>query len=64
MAEPSGHGDLPRFTARETEVLRFLERGLPDAEISQSLDASPESVLNHTRNIVEKLQLRLQLVSP
>lgn len=64
MAEVSGYGNLPRFTARESEVLRFLERGLPDTDIARSLATSPEAVLNHTRNIAEKLRLRLQLVRP
>lgn len=62
VAEASGYGNLPRFTARESEVLRLLDRGLPDTHIAKSLAMSPEAVLNHTRNIAEKLRLRLELV--
>lgn len=62
VAEVPGYGNLPKFTARESEVLRFLERGLPNTHIAKSLAMSPEAVLNHTRNIAEKLRLRLELV--
>ena len=62
MTSPSGFGNLPRLTEREVDVLRFLERGLPDRKIAESLSISSKSVANHTRNIVEKLQIRLQLV--
>jgi DNA-binding NarL/FixJ family response regulator len=63
MTTPSGFGNLPRLTQREVEVLRFLERGLPDTEIAKALSISPSTVVNHTRNIVEKLRIRLQLLA-
>jgi DNA-binding NarL/FixJ family response regulator len=53
-AEP----DTPRLTARETEVLRLVAKGLTYPEIADRLVLSPRTVQNHVRNTLTKLQLR------
>ncbi len=50
---PSG----PRLTSREVEVLGFLARGQSNRDIAEALFISENTVKNHVRNILEKLQL-------
>lgn len=50
--------DTPRLTARETEVLRLVAKGLTYPEIAARLVLSPRTVQNHVRNTLTKLQLR------
>ncbi|MFB9837064.1 response regulator [Actinoallomurus acaciae] len=50
--------DVPRLTARETEVLRLVAKGLTYPEIAERLVLSPRTVQNHVRNTLTKLQLR------
>jgi DNA-binding NarL/FixJ family response regulator len=50
--------DTPRLTARETEVLRLVAKGLTYPEIAGRLVLSPRTVQNHVRNTLTKLQLR------
>ncbi len=54
----------PRLTARELEVLRQVARGLTNREVGALLHISENTVKNHVRNILEKLQLhsRIQAV--
>jgi DNA-binding NarL/FixJ family response regulator len=47
----------PRLTARELEVLRFVAKGLSNREIGVELYIAENTVKNHVRNILEKLQL-------
>lgn len=47
----------PRLTSRETEVLRLVARGLNNRDIADRLYISDNTVKNHVRNILEKLQL-------
>ncbi|GAA1113828.1 response regulator [Nocardiopsis composta] len=47
----------PQLTARETEVLRLVARCLNNREIADELFISENTVKNHIRNILEKLQL-------
>jgi len=50
-------GGGPRLTAREVEVLGFLARGHSNRDIAELLFISENTVKNHVRNILEKLQL-------
>ncbi|WP_329262452.1 response regulator transcription factor [Actinoallomurus sp. NBC_01490] len=50
--------DTPRLTARETEVLRLVAKGLTYPQIAERLVLSPRTVQNHVHNTLTKLQLR------
>lgn len=52
LATSSGASQL---TAREREVLRFMERGLTNKQISSRLTIEVTTVKNHVHNILEKL---------
>lgn len=47
----------PRLTARETEVLRLVAKGLPYQQVSEELAVSIRTVQNHVQNTLGKLQL-------
>jgi DNA-binding NarL/FixJ family response regulator len=47
----------PHLTDRELEVLRLVARGCANKEIAKELFISENTVKNHVRNILEKLQL-------
>jgi DNA-binding NarL/FixJ family response regulator len=51
----------PRVTARELEVLKLVAQGLPNREIGERLFISENTVKNHVRNILEKLQLHSRM---
>ncbi len=46
------------LTARETEILRHVARGLSSKQIAEILAISPRTVDTHRQNIMEKLDLR------
>jgi two-component system NarL family response regulator len=48
----------PRLTEREIEVLRLVAQGMSNKEIAADLVISQNTVKNHVRNILDKLQLR------
>ncbi len=50
--------DRHRLTARELEVLRLIARGLSNKDIASELVIAENTVRNHVRNILEKLQVR------
>jgi DNA-binding NarL/FixJ family response regulator len=52
---------VPRLTERELEVLRLVARGLNNRDIARSLFISENTVKNHVRNILEKLQLHSRM---
>ena len=49
--------DQPRLTERELEVLGLVSRGLSNRLVAEKLFISENTVKNHIRNILEKLQL-------
>jgi DNA-binding NarL/FixJ family response regulator len=56
--------DTPQLTARETEVLRLVAKGLSYKQIAERLVLSHRTVQNHVQNTLGKLQLhnRVELV--
>ena len=56
--------EAPKLTARETEVLRLVAKGLTARQVAERLVLSHRTVENHVQNTLTKLQLhnRVQLV--
>lgn len=54
-------GTVPRLTDRELEVLRLVATGLNNREVAKQLFISENTVKNHVRNILEKLQLHSRM---
>ena len=50
--------DGRRLTDRELEVLRLIARGMSNKDIGTELVIAENTVRNHVRNILEKLQVR------
>jgi DNA-binding NarL/FixJ family response regulator len=51
----------PRLTPRELDVLRLVAKGLNSREIGRQLFITENTVKNHVRNTMEKLQLHTRL---
>jgi two-component system NarL family response regulator len=51
----------PKLTERELEVLKLVAQGLNNREIAKRLFISENTVKNHVRNILEKLQLHSRM---
>jgi len=51
----------PRLTERELEVLRLVAQGLNNREIGRQLFISENTVKNHVRNMLDKLQLHSRM---
>jgi DNA-binding NarL/FixJ family response regulator len=51
----------PRLTDRELEVLGHVAQGLNNREIAKRLFISENTVKNHVRNILEKLQMQSRM---
>jgi DNA-binding NarL/FixJ family response regulator len=51
----------PQLSERELEVLRLVAQGLSNREIGRQLFITENTVKNHVRNMLEKLQLRSRL---
>jgi len=51
----------PRLTARELQVLRLVARGHNNRQVAGELFISENTVKNHVRNILEKLQLHSRM---
>jgi len=50
-----------RLTERELEVLRLVAQGLNNKDIAKRLFISENTVKNHVRNLLEKLQLHSRM---
>ncbi len=54
---PPSRPTIPELTRRETEVLRLLAHSLNNREIGERLFITENTVKNHVRKILEKLQV-------
>jgi len=62
MSKPNkGRSTALKLTDRELEVLRLVARGLNNREVAKELFISENTVKNHVRNILEKLQLHSRM---
>ncbi len=53
----------PKLTDREIEVLRLVARGAANKEIAKTLFISENTVKNHIRNILDKLQMHSRVAA-
>jgi DNA-binding NarL/FixJ family response regulator len=51
----------PRLTEREMQVLKLIARGMNNRDIAKELFISENTVKNHVRNILEKLQIHSRM---
>jgi two-component system NarL family response regulator len=51
----------PKLTEREMEVLKHVARGMNNRDIAKELFISENTVKNHVRNILEKLQIHSRM---
>lgn len=51
----------PKLTGRELEVLRLVARGMNNRDVAKELFISENTVKNHIRNILDKLQLHSRM---
>ncbi len=56
-SEHASGAPTPRLTVREVQVLRLVARGMSNRDIAGDLFISENTVKNHVRNILDKLQL-------
>lgn len=62
MSKPErSAGPALKLTERELEVLRLVARGLSNRDVASQLAISENTVKNHVRNILEKLQLHSRM---
>jgi DNA-binding NarL/FixJ family response regulator len=60
-AEPPQEVPAPRLTDREMQVLKLIARGMNNKDIAKELFISENTVKNHVRNILEKLQIHSRM---
>lgn len=53
-----GYPDMAKLTPRELEVLEYLSRGQPHAEIAYAMQLAPETIRTHSAHIRRKLGVR------
>lgn len=54
---PSGDHSMPSLTDRETEILRYVAKGLTARQIAEQLSLSHRTVENHVQATFRKLQV-------
>ena len=59
--EPTPGLEAPRLTPRELEILRRVAKGGTNKEIAADLYISENTVRNHIRNILDKLQMHSRM---
>jgi len=59
--EPPQEIPAPKLTGREMQVLRLVARGMNNRDIAKELFISDNTVKNHVRNILEKLQIHSRM---
>ena len=59
--EPAKHAPAPKLTDREMQVLKLIARGMNNRDIAKELFISENTVKNHVRNILEKLQIHSRM---
>ena len=57
VEEPPQQLPAPKLTDREMQVLKLVARGMNNRDIAKELFISDNTVKNHVRNILEKLQI-------
>ena len=56
-SEPDRAPQTPVLTERETEVLRYVAKGMSAKQIARKLTLSHRTVENHVQSTLRKLQL-------
>jgi len=59
--EPPRRIPAPKLTDREMQVLKLVARGMNNRDIAKELFISDNTVKNHVRNILEKLQIHSRM---
>ncbi|HUJ06058.1 MAG TPA: response regulator transcription factor [Streptosporangiaceae bacterium] len=59
--EPPQEVPAPKLTDREMQVLKLVARGMNNRDIAKELYISDNTVKNHVRNILEKLQIHSRM---
>jgi DNA-binding NarL/FixJ family response regulator len=59
--EPPRQVPAPKLTDREMEVLKLVAKGMNNRDIARELFISENTVKNHVRNILEKLQIHSRM---
>jgi two-component system NarL family response regulator len=59
--EPPQQVPAPKLTEREMQVLKLMARGMNNRDIAKELYISDNTVKNHVRNILEKLQIHSRM---
>jgi DNA-binding NarL/FixJ family response regulator len=61
QSEPPQQVPAPKLTDREMQVLKLIARGMNNRDIAKELFISENTVKNHVRNILEKLQIHSRM---